>query len=222
MTIGGWYLASIVALWECARQPWSTAFPCWTYLVALSIGQTLIVAAYAGVFHPSAALGWPYLASLAITDLTVLAAAGELIRRGVPSPVRRPPLRAWMRAGILIFVVGVGFLGVVLLTGIAHGTSMWKSPLTPLTAHTYGLFYSALTLGAISLLPAGGLPPLLSYARAGLALIIGSLIPAIVYLGQFDFQHRTAGVVYFAAYVIVGVALTLGLLRYGGTAETTA
>jgi hypothetical protein len=91
---------------------------------------------------------------------------------------------------------------------------MWKVALTPVSAHTYGMFYGATVLGALALLFGGGLEATLTYARGGLALIVGSVIPALVFLNDFDFGRRTAGIIYFATYGVIGGTVLAYLVLY--------
>ena len=81
------------------------------------------------------------------------------------------------------------------------------------TVRAFAAFYAALSLGAVPLLFAKGMGPILLYGKAGTVLIIPITVAAIVNLKLFDFTARPGGLLYFAAYIGTFITTVALLLR---------
>jgi hypothetical protein len=83
------------------------------------------------------------------------------------------------------------------------------------TLRSFGVIYLSLALGAVPFLWVRNLNPFLTYSIAGYGLIIFITLAAFVYIQLFDFAGRPGGLVYFAAYLLVGILLFFEFRKYG-------
>lgn len=56
---------------------------------------------------------------------------------------------------------------------------------------------------------------LLNHAAAAYGLIVAVTVAAFVYIRMFDFAAQPGGLLYFGAYLIVGIPLLFVFWRYG-------
>jgi len=83
------------------------------------------------------------------------------------------------------------------------------------TLRSFSAFYLAITLSALPLVWGGSLKTVLHHAFASYALILLVSTAAFVYIRLFDFVERPGGILYFAAYLVVGIPLFLTFRMYG-------
>jgi hypothetical protein len=83
------------------------------------------------------------------------------------------------------------------------------------TLRSFGVFYLTLALAIIPYLWNRDLNAILHHSIASYGLIFFITIAAFVYLRLFDFAARPGGLLYFAAYLGVGVPLVFAFRKYG-------
>jgi hypothetical protein len=214
MTIGAWFLGGALFAWESLRlRQWSLTYNCLLYLWSFSLAQAVLLLVYRQDFKLDAPLAWPYLATLTAGSLCAVAGVVEAVRLRPALSATDERIPAWLRAVPAAFVLFVGFLAVVLLSGLSSGASLYGYPLAPLTAHAFGAFYLALGLSALPLVWARNVEASLPYQRSGLALTVLLVIAAAVYHDVFDPSAHPAAILYVGAYVVVG-AVTLAFLLH--------
>jgi hypothetical protein len=106
----------------------------------------------------------------------------------------------WQRIFLFIFIAFALYISLPLLIGTANGGNIWPGQLTPLSARGFGAFYFAITIGDLFGIFERRLATfhfLLPFATIGSFLL---LIPALVYLDQFNFQEQPGGLVYIGTY----------------------
>lgn len=167
------------------------------------------------LIHP---IAWLYLVTLAINvTAAVLGVMNRLRLR--PSRLDGEPLTGFMRFLIVGFIVFVGFLGIWGLTAeigdLATNGEIFPEVMSPFTLRSFGAFYSALTVGMISLLFEKQRLPFLNYAFLAFGLILIITTAALVYLRLFDFNSRPFGALYFAAYIAAGLLCIYLFWKYG-------
>src|SRR5919108_195526 len=102
--------------------------------------------------------------------------------------------------GLPLFIAFALYISVPLLIGTAHGGNIWPGELTPLSARGFGAFYFAITFGDMFGIFERRLSTfhfLIPFATVGSILL---LIPALIYLDQFNFQAQPGGLVYIGTY----------------------
>jgi membrane-anchored glycerophosphoryl diester phosphodiesterase (GDPDase) len=114
-----------------------------------------------------------------------------------------------------LFVGFLGFYGMIARSG-AFGTNggIFPEVMSPFTLRSFGVFYFALALAVTPYLRDKNLNALLHHSIASYGLIFFITIAAFAYLGLFDFAARPGGLLYFGAYLGVGIPLLIVIAKY--------
>lgn len=215
MTIGAWCLGNAwVAALVAGLRRWDLARALVVYLFAFAAGQLGVLAWFADKVVTDQALTWPYLAALLVTLLGSAWALVESLGVGRASPDDDGTVPRWARWFITFFTAFVVFLAAVALVAPDRGLdgSIFPEPMTPFTLRAFGAFYLALGIGALALQPLRTVRPALWYGVAGMGLVVPITAAIPVYWEVFAIGDRPAQVLYVAAYVLVLVVTTTGLI----------
>jgi hypothetical protein len=220
MTIGGWCLGNSWLAWISGRR-WRgrLVYASMIYLGLFGAFELAVVVAFRDKLVLASPLSWLYLAAL-------LASLGGSSLRVLPWLAARParpafgsPVRRSHRSFIIVFVLFVGFLaayGVLAPIG-APGTrgGIFPEEMSLFTLRSFAAFYLALALGVVPLASEPSLPPALHHSFAAYGLILAITAAALVHLRLFDFVGRPGGLVYFGAYLAVGILVLVAFRKYG-------
>ncbi|MDQ4098864.1 MAG: hypothetical protein M3144_13485 [Actinomycetota bacterium] len=217
MTMGGWCLGNAFMAWVAARDwRWASVQAVLVYLWVFAAVEIAVLVWFRDLIRFDGVLTWPYLITLGLALVTAVIGVADLARlrpQVVDStgPAAPPAIRA---LGV-VFVILVGFLAVKGLVDPESGRTLNVFPeaLSPFTIRAFAVFYGAIAVGAIPLIFARSLTPTLTYALAGMGLIVPITAAAFVYIGRFDFADHPLQVIYIGAYVGVLIA-AIGLLSW--------
>lgn len=220
MTIGAWCLGNAWLAWITARR-WRgrLVYASLAYLGFFGAFELAVLVAFREklvLVHPVA---WLYLAALILSLGAALAGLAQWLPTRAAREAFGPPVQRVHRAFIIAFIVFVGFLaayGLLAPLG-APGTNAGIFPevMSLFTLRSFAAFYLALTLGVVVLLRELSLPALLHHSFASFGLIVTITAAAVVHLRLFDFLRRPGGLLYFAAYLAVGVLVLAAFRTYG-------
>lgn len=214
MTMGGWYLGNAFFAWEAARiWRWPVVYACLVYLWAFALLEAAVLVAHRNLLRLDAPLGWPYLIVIAVAVIAAIKNIVDWVRLRPAMTPEGPPVPLLLRIASAIFALFVFVLGIFGPASFGLDGSIFPEPLTPFTVYAFAAFYSSLGIGAVALIWAKGLTPILAYAWCGLPLIIAITAAGLVYIGLFDFGARSGGLLYFAAYIVVGIAAAVLLVK---------
>jgi hypothetical protein len=220
ITIGGWCLGNAWLAWITARRwEWRLVYTSLIYLWLFGLIEMAVLIAFRAKLKLGHPIAWLYLATLMINVITALVGIFDWLRN---RPSREPFGLAANRSGrgsVIAFIIFVGFLaayGLFVQVG-APGTNggIFPEVMSLFTLRAFAAFYLSLTLGAIPLLFERNLAPFLHHALAAYGLIIAITAAAFIYLRVFDLVKRPGGLLYFGAYLIVGIPLLFIFKRYG-------
>jgi hypothetical protein len=189
------------------------------YLWLFGLLEAVVLVAFRGLLRLSHAIAWLYVTTMALNALAALAGVLDWLRLKPAREAFGPSMHKWSRLTVLAFVIFVGFLGSygVLVQIGAPGTNggIFPEVMSLFTLRSFGAFYLSLTLGAIPLLVERNLATALNHAFASYGLIVAITVAAFIYLRAFDFAGRPGGLLYFGAYLGVGIPLLLVFRRLG-------
>lgn len=210
MTMGGWYLGAAAYAFEGARVwRWSVGHPVLVFAWSFGMLEAVLLPLHRDVLRPAALLTIPYALVLLVASINAALGVFDWVRlrpaitpEGIPQP-------RWLRFVWVVFVVYVFALVVLLVDGIAPDGKFWPGPLMLITSQAFAAFFFSLVLGAIPLVFARGLAPVLTYMRAGFVAAAIILLAAFVFIRLFDFIGRPGGLIYIGSYVaaVVGAVL---------------
>ncbi|MBA3851787.1 MAG: hypothetical protein H0X59_05415 [Chloroflexi bacterium] len=220
MTIGGWSIGTGLFAADAARDPRrDRAYPLVTYLGVFSLGQLLVVLAFADRLRLGVILTWPYLlglgTALAGSVLAAVAwrqAAGDrdIDRDGNRRRSDGRSVPGWARVVVALFTLFVGSLALgTFIAGpegaIAQGR-VFPEPMSLFSIRAFSAFLFALTVASASLLVARRALPYHELARAGMYLLLPITFASLLNLDVFTVEGPLT-FFYLASYVLV----TLGL-----------
>lgn len=220
MTIGGWCLGNAWLAWTAARRwRWALIYTALIYLWLFGFSELIVLYLFRGRLVLSHPVAWLYLITLMVNVITAVAGVLDWIRIRPSLEVAGPPARTLHYVLAVPYILFVGFLGVYGSTAPvgAPGTNggIFPEVMSPFTLRSFGVFYLSLALSAVPLLWEKNLHTFLTHAYASYGLIIFITVAAVVYLRLFDFAARPGGLIYFAAYVLVGVFFLFEFRRSG-------
>lgn len=220
MTIGGWALGNAWLAWITARRwQWSLVYTTLIYLWLFGLGELLVLFNFRDKLVLAHPIAWLYLITLIVNAIAAIVGFLDWLRIRPALTSTRGGFTAVQGAAVIAFILFVGFLG---LYGSfaqigAPGTKggIFPEEMSLFTLRSFGMFYLTLTLGVIPFLWDRNVNALLHHGFASYGLIIFITMAAFIYIGLFDFAARPGGLLYFFAYLIVGIPLIFVFRKLG-------
>jgi hypothetical protein len=201
MTIGAWYLGTAFVAWQSAHNwRWSLIYMGIIFVWTFSLLETLLLVMYWSTLRLDTWIAWSYILVLAVGSIVSILGVLDWIRTRPSTSSEGPTVPVWQRAFLFIFIAFALYISVPLLIGTAKGGNIWPGELSPLSARGFGAFYFAITFGDLFGIFERRLSTfhfLLPFATVGSFLL---LIPALIYLDQFNFQAQPGGLIYIGTY----------------------
>jgi hypothetical protein len=220
-TIGGWSLGTAaVAIHAALTGLPRRVYGLLIYLGLFGVGQLAVVAGFGDRLQVGHVLTWPYLLGLAA--LATGAASGALVlgRRRDEGNGRRATW--WIRVIALLVGGFVLFLAVgTLLAGPDGATArgeVMPEPMGLFSIRAFSAFLFALAAAILSLVASREVGPYRELGTSGLYLIVPITLAAALNFSLFD-PSKPGTMVYFWAYVIVGLIIVAVLLYERGRAQ---
>ncbi len=221
MTIGGWCLGNAWLAWITTRRwDWARVRSALVYLWLFGVFEVGVLAAFRDKLILAHPVAWLYLIALGLNLLAAASGVFDLARRS-PAPPRLEGLglQPGHRIPIVAFIVFVGFLAVYGLTAPlgAPGTNggIFPETMSLFTLRSFAAFYLALSLGVFPLVRERSLEAVMHHSFASYGLVAAITLAALVNLSLFDLTARPGGLVYFGAYLAVGIPLPFAFRIYG-------
>jgi len=220
MTIGGWCLGNAWLAWFVARRwQWSLVYPALYYLSLFGILELGILFLYRDKLKLEHPIAWLYFIALIVNAIYAVVGVYEIFQG---RPTREPSevtTNAFQFAGLIFFVVFVGFLGLYGCTAKigAPGTNggIFPEIMSAFTLRSFGAFYLSLALAVVPLLRDRNLKTFLSHGFISYGLIIFITAAALYYFRLFDFATKPGGILYFGAYLGVAIVFLTNFRKYG-------
>jgi hypothetical protein len=220
MTIGGWCIGNAWLVWITARRwQWSLVYSALIYLWLFGVGELLVLFNFRDklvLVHP---IAWLYFITLIVNTITAVIGFIDLLRIRPKLAASGPTFSAGQYTATIAFILFVGFLGLYGLTAKigAPGTNggIFPEIMSLFTLRSFGVFYFTLALAVIPYLWNRNLNAILHHSIASYGLIVFITIAAFVYIHLFDFASKPGGLLYFLAYLAVGIPLIFVFRRLG-------
>ncbi len=225
MTIGGWCLGNAwLAFISARRWEWRLVYSALLYLWLFGIFEAVVLFLFRDKLNLSHPIAWLYLATLLVNVLTALIGFVDWLRLRPAREPFGPQVSKFQYAVVTVFILFVGFLGLYGMTAQAGavGTNggIFPEVMSPFTLRSFGVFYFTIALAVVPFLRDKNLNALFHHSIASYGLIFFITIAAFFYLRLFDFSAYPGGLLYFGAYLGVGVPLLFVFLFKGtGTRE---
>lgn len=220
MTIGGWCLGNAwLAFFAARRWEWNRVYTALIYLWVFGAGELLVLYLFRDkliLVHP---IAWLYLITLIVNVVAALVGVFDILRIRPARESSESRTNSLQYTGLVAFVLFVGFLGYYGFTAQAGapGTNggIFPEIMSLFTLRSFAVFYFSLALGASPLLWDRNLKPFLNYGILAYGLIVFITAAAFVYIHLFDFSAKPGGLLYFGAYLAVGIVFLFNFRKYG-------
>jgi hypothetical protein len=220
MTIGAWCLGNAWLAWISARRwEWKLVYSALLYLWLFGIFESVVLLLFRDKLNLSHPIAWLYLAALLVNDLTALAGISDWFRLRPTRERFGEEIGNSQRGLVLTFILFVGFLGLYgMLTRVGSvGTNggIFPEVMSLFTLRSFAVFYFALALGVLPYLWDRNARALLHHSIASYGLVVIITVAGLVYIRLFDFSTHPGGLLYFGAYLAVGIPLFFVFLKHG-------
>ncbi len=220
MTIGGWCLGNAwLAFINARRWEWNRVHASLLYLWLFGISELIVLFAFRDklVFqHP---IAWLYLVALITNGITAIIGISDYLRIRPEKSLNGELLNRQHKTSVVAFIVFVGALGIYGLTAqigdVGTNGGIFPEVMSLFTLRSFGAFYFSLAVSVIPFLWKVGHKTVLHQAVATYGLIIFISVAGFAYLSLFDFVQRPGGLLYFAAYLGVGIPLAFVFRKHG-------
>lgn len=219
MTIGGWCLGNAWLAWISARRwEWNRVFSALLYLWLFGIGELIVLYMFRDNLKLEHPIAWLYCSALIINAITAMVGILELLGKRLSSASSGPTLGSGQKIVAIVFVIFVGFLGLYGSTAQvgAPGTNggIFPEVMSLFTLRSFGVFYLCIALAVAPYLWNHNFNALLHHSIASYGLIVFITLAAFVYIRLFDFALKPGGLLYFGAYLGVGIPLLFVFRKY--------
>jgi len=220
ITIGGWCLGNAWLAWITARRwQWSLVFSALLYLWVFGIGELIVLFFFRGKLALTHPIAWLYLITLIINGIAALAGIFDWFRIRPQLDTTGLRFSSAQSIFLVLFIVFVGFLGlygsIAQLGSVGTNGGIFPEVMSLFTLRSFGVFYLMLALAVVPYLWNKDLNAILHHSIASYGLIVFITLAAFLYIGLFDFAAKPGGLLYFGAYLGVGIPLLFVFRKYG-------
>ena len=221
MTIGGWCLGNAWLAFIAARRwNWGRVYSSLLYLGLFAVGELLVVYFFRSKLNLAHPIAWLYLLTLFVNFAASLVTLMFWLRACPPLETSSEQTSSSQYRMLVIFMIFVGFLGLYgsIASVGAPGTNggIFPEVMSQFTLRSFGAFYLAVALSVVPYLWDRSIKAILTHSIASYGLIVFITIAAFAYIRLFDFASKPGGLLYFGAYLGVGIPL-LFVFRKNGT-----
>ena len=219
-TMGGWCLGNAwSAFFSARRWDWKLVYMALVYLWIFGIAELAVLIAFRDKLVLGHPISWLYFVTICINALTAVI--------GVYDWFKLKPARMSFgpKAGIFHYVLIFGFVLIVTVLAVYGlfaqigdvGTNGGVFPeiMSLFTLRAFAAFYLSLCVSAAIGLREPNLATLLNYGFSSYMLVIAITAAIFVYLHLFDFANHPGQLIYVGAYFLVGIPLTITVIREG-------
>lgn len=219
MTIGGWCLGNAwMAFITARRWQWSRAYTALIYLWAFGIGELIVFFVFREKVKLEHPIAWLYAVTLVVNAVAALLGFFEWLRikPALDGGEQIQPIHRVYAVAFVLFVGFLGLYGIVAQIGdVGTNGGIFPEIMSLFTLRSFGVFYFSIALAVLPHIWGKSLQPISHHAFASYGLIVFITIAAFVYIRLFDFAQRPGGLLYFGAYLGVGIPLLFAFRKFG-------
>ena len=220
MTIGGWCLGNAWLAWMSARRwEWRLVYTGLIYLWLFGVLEIAVLLFFRDKVRLGHPIAWLYVGTLAVNGLTAIVGVADWLRIRPARERFGLETTGWQRAAAIAFVIFVAFLGIY--GSVAQigwpGTrgGIFPEEMSLFTLRSFAVFYFSLAVAAIPLTREKNRAVLLNHGIVNYGLIVFITAAAFIYGRAFNFAERPGGLLYFGAYLVVGIPLLFVFAKFG-------
>ena len=219
-TMGGWCIGNAFSAFTSARRwDWKLVYPALLYLWIFGIAELMVLIVFRDKLTLQHPIAWLYFITICVNALTAIVGVYDLfqLRPGIES--FGPQAKSYhyvLIGGFVAIVVGLAIYGLYAQIGdVGTNGGVFPEVMSLFTLRAFAAFYLSLSVSAAIGLRERNLLALLNYGFSSYLLVVAITAAIFVYFQLFDFANHPGQLIYVGAYFLVGIPLTITLLREG-------
>jgi hypothetical protein len=219
-TMGGWCIGNAwSAFFSARRWDWKLVYPALLYLWIFGVAELMVLIAFRDKLTLQHPIAWLYFVTICINALTAIVGVYDLLRLRPRSESFGPQAKGYhyvLIGGFVTIVVGLAIYGLYAQIGdVGTNGGVFPEIMSLFTLRAFAAFYFSLSVSAAVGLRERNLLTLLNYGFSSYLLVVAITAAIFVYFHLFDFTNHPGQLIYVGAYFLVGIPLTITLLREG-------
>jgi len=219
-TMGGWCIGNAwSAFFSARRWDWKLVYPALVYLWIFGVAELMVLIAFRDKLTLQHPIAWLYFLTICVNALTAIVGVYDLLRLRPGSESFGPQAKRYhyvLIGGFVAIVVGLAIYGLYAQIGdVGTNGGVFPEIMSLFTLRAFAAFYFSLSISAAVGLRERNLLTLLNYGFSSYLLVVAITTAIFVYFHLFDFTNHPGQLIYVGAYFLVGIPLTITLLREG-------
>lgn len=219
-TMGGWCIGNAwSAFFSARRWDWKLVYMPLVYLWIFGIAELAVLIAFRDKLVLQHPIAWLYFITICVNSLAGLVGIYDWLRFKPTRSSFGPQAKAFhyvLISGFVLIVAILAIYGLYAQVG-DFGTNGGVFPeiMSLFTLRAFAAFYLSLCVSAVIGLRERNLSTLLNYGFSSYMLVIAITAAIFVYFHLFDFSIHPGQLIYVGAYFLVGIPLTITIIREG-------
>jgi len=219
-TMGGWCIGNAWSAFFTARRwDWKLVYMPLVYLWIFGIAELAVLIAFRDKLVLQHLIAWLYFITICVNALAAIVGVYDWVRLRPARSSFGPQAKAFhyiLISGFVLIVVGLAIYGLYAQIGdVGTNGGVFPEVMSLFTLRAFAAFYLSLSVSAALGLREHNLSTLLNYGFSSYMLVIAITAAIFVYFGLFDFRNHPGQLIYVGAYFLVGIPLTITILREG-------
>jgi len=219
-TMGGWCIGNAWSAFTSARRwDWKLVYPSLIYLWMFGITELAVLIVFRNKLVLQHPIAWLYFLTICINALTAVLGVYDWLTLRPSRESFGPQAKTYHYVLVSGFVFIVALLAVyglyVKIGGVGTNGGVFPEIMSLFTLRAFAAFYLSLSVSAAVGLRERNLLTLLNYGFSSYLLVVAITAAIFVYFNLFDFAAHPGQLIYVGAYFLVGIPLTITIIREG-------
>lgn len=219
-TMGGWCIGNAWSAFISARRwEWKLVYPSLVYLWMFGIAELAVLIVFRNKLVLQHPIAWLYFLTICINALTAALGVYDWLRLRPARESFGPQAKTYhyvLVSGFVLIVALLAVYGLYAKIGdVGTNGGVFPEIMSLFTLRAFAAFYLSLSISAAVGLRERNLATLLSYGFSSYLLVIAITAAIFVYFNLFDFATYPGQLIYVGAYFLVGIPLTITIIREG-------
>ena len=219
-TMGGWCIGNAwSAFFSARRWDWKLVYMPLVYLWIFGIAELVVLIAFRDKLVLQHPIAWLYFFTICINALTAVIGVYDWIRLRPARESFGPQASTYhyiLISGFVLIVAILAVYGLYAQIGdVGTNGGVFPEIMSLFTLRAFAAFYLSLSVSAALGLLERNLLTLLNYGFSSYMLVIAITAAIFVYFHLFDFARHPGQLIYVGAYFLVGIPLTITIIREG-------
>jgi hypothetical protein len=219
-TMGGWCIGNAWSAFFTARRwDWKLVYPSLIYLWVFGVSELAVLLAFREKIVLQHPIAWLYLLTISLNAFAALLGVYEWFRHRPAYETFGPPAKPFhylLISAFVLIVAALALYGLYAQVGdVGTNGGVFPEVMSLFTLRAFAVFYLSLCISAAVLLREYNLSTMLHYGFSSYLLVLAITAAIFMYFNLFDFSTHPGQLIYVGAYFLIGIPLTLTIIREG-------